>query len=186
MVARDIDDIMMYYSEKFSSEEAEDKEEMRKGLQEALDMGMLDNLDINLETSELAITGDTAEITIFDDDGEIEMAFVLQKEDKDVWRIIGIPSEVCSYERYYSPYGDDCVEHEGYYRCWDIYVPEGLSAGIPLAIDLHGWTEGPSHQRAISGFKALADSEGFIVVWPYGLSVHGTAGRHAVRRLLRI
>ena len=169
MMAQELDAVMVHYSEEFSSSEAEDKEEMHEGFQEALDMGMLDNLDINLETSELTIRGDTAEITIFDDDGEIEMAFTLRKEGKNIWRIIGIPSEACSYERYYSPYGDDCVEHKGYNRCWDIYIPEGLTGNVPLVIDLHGWTEGPSHQRAISGFQILADSEKFIVVWPYGL-----------------
>jgi polyhydroxybutyrate depolymerase len=169
MSAQDIDAIMANYSEKFSSQEAEDKEEMRKGLQEAITMGMLENIDINLETAELTITDDTAEISIIDDNGELEMAFTLRKEDKNIWRIIGIPSETCSYERYASLYGDDCVEHEGFYRCWDIYVPEGLTGNVTLVIDLHGWTENPSRQRAISGFDSLADSEGFIVVWPYGL-----------------
>jgi polyhydroxybutyrate depolymerase len=97
------------------------------------------------------------------------MDFALKKEDKDTWRIIGIPSETCSYESYASPYGDDCVQHEGYYRCWDIYVPAGLTGSSPLVIDLHGWTSNPSRQRSFSGFDSLANSEGFIVVWPYGL-----------------
>jgi polyhydroxybutyrate depolymerase len=75
----------------------------------------------------------------------------------------------CSYENYTSPYGDDCVQHEGFYRCWDIYVPAGLTGSAALVIDLHGWTSNPSRQRAISGFDSLAVSEGFIAVWPYGL-----------------
>lgn len=169
VIAQDIDAIMANYSEKFSSQEAEDKEGMREFFEEAIKEGMLENIDINLETARLTITDDTAEFSIFGDEGEIEMDFTLKKEDKKTWRIIGIPSESCSYESYTSGYGDDCVQHDGYYRCWDIYVPPGLTGSTPLVIDLHGWTENPSHQRAVSGFDSLADSEGFIVVWPYGL-----------------
>jgi len=73
------------------------------------------------------------------------------------------------YESYTSPYGDDCVLHEGYYRCWDIYVPQGLTGPAALVIDMHGASWNPSRQRAVSGFETLADSEGFIIVWPYGM-----------------
>lgn len=169
IIAQDVDAIMANYSEDFSSREAEGKEGMREFWQEAIEEGMLENIDINLETARLTITDDTAEFSIFGDEGEIEMDFTLKKEDKKTWRIIGIPSESCSYESYTSGYGDDCVQHDGYYRCWDIYVPPGLTGSTPLVIDLHGWTSSPSRQRAISGFDSLADSEGFIIVWPYGL-----------------
>jgi len=168
-IAQDIDAIMANYSEKFSSLEAEDKEGMRQLLGEAIDLGMLENIDINLETAQLTITDDTAEFSIIGDNGEEEMAFSLKKEGKKTWRIIGDSSDDCSYESYTGPYGDDCVQHEGFYRCWDIYVPAGLAGSVPLVIDLHGWTETPSEQRAVSGFDSLADSEGFIIVWPYGL-----------------
>ena len=169
MIDQDVDAIMVHYSENFSSQEASGEEEMREFFEEAIGYGMLENLDINLETAQLTITDDTAEFSIFGANGEVEMDFALRKEDKDTWRIIGIPSETCSYESYASSYGDDFAQHEGYYRCWDIYVPAGLTGDVPLVIDLHGWTESPSRQRAISGFDSLADSEGFIVVWPYGL-----------------
>jgi polyhydroxybutyrate depolymerase len=80
------------------------------------------------------------------------------------------------YESYSSPYGDDCVMHEGYYRCWDIYVPQGLKGSAPLVIDMHGASWNPSRQRAVSGFDSLADSEGFIVVWPYGMGKTWNSG----------
>jgi polyhydroxybutyrate depolymerase len=169
IVAQDVDAIMANYSEDFSSREAEDKEEMREFMEQAIDKGLLEDIDINLETAQLTINDDTAEFYIIGTNGEAEMDFTLKKEDKGTWRIIGIPSENCSYESYANPYADDCVQHEGYYRCWDIYVPEGLTGNVPLVIDLHGHAESPSHQRYISGFHALAESEGFIVVWPYGL-----------------
>ena len=172
MIAQDIDAIMANYSEKFSSQEAENKEEMCKFFEEAIDKGFLENIDINLKTARLTITENSAEFSpfeIIDDNGKEEMKFILKKEDKKTWRIIGSPSDSCSFESYTNPFGDDCVEHEGYYRCWDIYIPAGLTGDVPLVIDLHGWTHNPSRQRDISGFDSLADSEGFIIVWPYGL-----------------
>ena len=177
IIAQDVDAILAGYSDDFSSEEAEGKEGVRTFWQEVIKAGMLENIDINLETAKLEITDDTAEFTIFDDDGEKEMAFALKKEDGKTWRIIKDLPDSCSYESYTSPYGDDCVQHAGYYRCWDIYVPAGLKGSTPLVIDLHGWTESPSGQRAISGFEALADSEGFIVVWPYGLCNSWNSGK---------
>ncbi len=177
IIAQDIDAIMANYSEKFSSIEAKDKEEMRKGLGEAIDSGMLENIDINLETAQLTITDDTAEFSIIGDNGEEGMAFTLKKEDKKTWHIIGEPSKLTSYDSYTSAYGDDCVLHDGFYRCWDIYVPQDLKGSVPLVIDLHGHSENPSHQRAISGFESLANSEGFIVVWPYGLANSWNSGK---------
>jgi len=169
IIAQDVDAIMVNYSEKFSSLEAEDKEEMREQLEEAIDEGLLENIDINLKSAKVTISENTAEYVIFGENGELVMDFTLVKEDKNTWSIIGIPSQECSYDNYAIPYGDDCVQHESYYRCWDIYVPEGLVGSVPLVIDLHGWTSNPSDQRAISGFDSLADSEGFIIIWPYGL-----------------
>ena len=142
-------------------------------MEEAIEKGLFEDIDINLETVQLTITGNIAEfshVKIIGDKGEKELEFILIKEEKKNWRIVesgGLDS--CSYERYTSPYGDDCVQHEGYYRCWDIYVPAGLTGSAALVIDLHGFTSNPSQQRAFSGFDSLADSEGFIIVWPYGL-----------------
>jgi polyhydroxybutyrate depolymerase len=171
----DIDQTMQYYSENFSGTEAKDKKGMRALLNEAKSYGMLMFVDINLETADLMVAGDSAEIIIYNDDGELDMDFALAKE-KDAWRIIGIPSEVCSYEDYAEPYGDDCLFVDDHYRCWDIQIPESLTGNVPLVIDLHGWTENASHQRSISGFEELANSEGFITVWPYGLCSSWNAG----------
>ena len=166
-----------FYSEDFSSEEAEGKEGVRAFWQEVIEAGVLENIDINLETAKMETGDDTAEFIILDDEGEKEMGFVLEKEDGKTWRIIKDLPDSCSYESYTSSYGDDCVRHGGYYRCWDIYVPDDLSGPSPLVIDLHGWTSSPSSQRAISGFDSLADSEGFIVVWPYGLCNSWNSGK---------
>ena len=62
IIAQDIDAIMEYYSENFSAQEAEDKEGMRELMEEAIEKGLLENIDINLETAQLTITDDTAPV----------------------------------------------------------------------------------------------------------------------------
>ena len=168
--AQDVEAIAACYSENYTSMDGDGREGARQMWTEIKEMGMLEKIEINLESAKVKMKGDQAEIYIYNDEGEIEMDFALLKEDGGKWLIIGIPSEHCSYaENYSSPYGDDCVEHGGYYRCWDIYVPPAATENSPLLIDLHGWTGTPSDQRSISGFESLASKEGFVVVWPYGL-----------------
>jgi polyhydroxybutyrate depolymerase len=168
--AQDVEAIVACYSENFTSMDGDGREGARQMWIEIKELGMLEKIEIDLESAKLEVKGDQAEIYIYNDEDEIEMDFALLKEDGGKWLIIGIPSEHCSYaENYSSPYGDDCVEHGGYYRCWDIYVPPGAAEKSPLLIDLHGWTGNPADQRSISGFESLASKEGFVVVWPYGL-----------------
>ena len=49
------------------------------------------------------------------------------------------------------------------------YAPEGLEAGAPLIFVLHGYTGGAVGISGFSGFRELADEEGFAVVFPQGL-----------------
>lgn len=175
LTSGDIEKTMTFYSENFAGTEAKNKEGMSELLNEAKSYGMLLLLKIDLRTADLKVEGDTAEIVIYNEDGELEMDFALAKEGND-WRIIGVPSEICSYEDYTEPYGNDCVNMGGYHRCWDIFIPEDLTNKAPLVLDFHGWTENASHQRSISGFEALAQSEGFIVAWPHGLCSSWNAG----------
>ena len=91
IIAQDIDAIMEYYSENFSAQEAEDKEGMRELMEEAIEKGLLENIDINLETAQLTITDGIAEfshVEIIGDKGEKELEFILIKEEKKNWRII--------------------------------------------------------------------------------------------------
>lgn len=81
---------------------------------------------------------------------------------------------------------DDCLgaPREGYHRCWDILVPDGLSGSVPLLVDLHGWFEEgdppdvgtKENQRRVSGFEEIAKLEQFIVVWPQGIRRSWNAG----------
>jgi hypothetical protein len=169
IIAQDIDAIVKFYSEDFKSMDGNGKEGARLMWTEIKELGYLEIIEINLETAKIEIEGNSAEIQIYNDEDEPEMDFALTREEDNIWRITGIPSETCSYDQYKEPYGDDRVLHDGYYRCWDIFIPDELSEKRPLVIDLHGWNDTPQVQRERSGFAELAKSEGFFIVWPYGL-----------------
>jgi polyhydroxybutyrate depolymerase len=44
----------------------------------------------------------------------------------------------------------------------------GTSA-VPLVLDFHGMGDTPERQKAMSGFAALSDSDGFLIAWPTGI-----------------
>ena len=80
------------------------------------------------------------------------------------------------YTKYQKPYADDCVKHDGYYRCWYIHVPENLNGTAPLLVDMHGFGDNPEQQKMLTGFDHLADEEKFIVAWPLGMNFSWNAG----------
>ncbi|MDC3397422.1 alpha/beta hydrolase-fold protein [Flavobacteriales bacterium] len=49
------------------------------------------------------------------------------------------------------------------------YAPEGMADNAPLVFVLHGYFGTAEGMYDISGFRELADQEGFGVVWPQGL-----------------
>jgi polyhydroxybutyrate depolymerase len=59
---------------------------------------------------------------------------------------------------------------EGITRYYIVYVPQNYngSTEIPLVFNLHGLTENMTQQMNYSGMNTVADSEGFIVVYPNG------------------
>jgi polyhydroxybutyrate depolymerase len=56
-------------------------------------------------------------------------------------------------------------------RTYTLHVPQSYSgnAPVPLVLDFHPMGLGLAYEQANSGYKALSDQEGFIVVWPQGL-----------------
>jgi len=62
------------------------------------------------------------------------------------------------------------IETSGRMRKYLIYVPESYDPNkpVPLVISIHGFIEWPAHQQSLSGWNALADEHGFIVVYPQG------------------
>lgn len=70
---------------------------------------------------------------------------------------------------------DHALVHDGAARAYDVYrSPGGQSK--PLVVDLHGFTSNGNEQRGISGWLALAQSEGFHVAWPDGTASSWNGG----------
>jgi polyhydroxybutyrate depolymerase len=66
----------------------------------------------------------------------------------------------------------------GIQRAYRIYIPETESADpIPLVIVLHGAGGNGAWMENISGFDNLADSEGFVAVYPDGINRVWNDGR---------
>ena len=57
------------------------------------------------------------------------------------------------------------------------YAPENMESGAPLVFVLHGYFGTAAGMYDISGFRELADQEGFGVVWPQGLP-DGSGNNH--------
>src|SRR5437773_250484 len=60
----------------------------------------------------------------------------------------------------------------GMSRTYNLHVPPGYNPFLPtpLVMDIHGYTGTASGQANVSGFRALSDAQGFVVVWPQGYS----------------
>lgn len=63
---------------------------------------------------------------------------------------------------------DLAFEHGGAVRTYDLFVP-ATDGPVPLVLDLHGTFSDGDEQRADSGFRAVAEAEGFAVAWPDSL-----------------
>lgn len=63
-------------------------------------------------------------------------------------------------------------------RTYLVHVPPSYTGAtpVPLVVDYHGFTSTATAQAAISGFKLLSDTAGFIVVHPQGLGNAWNAG----------
>lgn len=57
-------------------------------------------------------------------------------------------------------------------RTYMVHVPASYSKlrPVPLVVDIHGYTSNASAQKGASGFLAMSDQKGFIIVWPQGYS----------------
>ncbi len=70
------------------------------------------------------------------------------------------------------------INHDSLVRTYGLHVPAGYdgSIGVPLVFDLHPLMTNGIIMNAMTGFGALSDSEGFIVVQPDGLGFSWNAG----------
>jgi polyhydroxybutyrate depolymerase len=64
---------------------------------------------------------------------------------------------------------------DGYERTYRVHVPTGYREGEPtaLVVVLHGAFSGSAEIEKRTGFSALADREGFAVVYPEGIGILG-------------
>ncbi|NNF68703.1 MAG: hypothetical protein HKN01_02940 [Acidimicrobiia bacterium] len=57
---------------------------------------------------------------------------------------------------------------DGTVRRYVLFVPGAVGSSSPLVVDLHGLTSSPEEQDLLSGMRALAAAEGFVVAQPQG------------------
>ena len=94
--AQDVDGLLKYYSEDFSHYEFGDKAGLCAFLKDAKDMGYLEDIEIDLDSSETVIDGDEATvgpIYLSGSFGSTTLEFTLTKEAGD-WKISGMDIEL--------------------------------------------------------------------------------------------
>ena len=104
---QDLEAIMGFFSEDYSSREATGTAAVREWWTQVLDSGLADSLPFDLDTASLTATDTTADVIYFDESGELACSnldtpcttaqpyldFRLEYDDDLGWLITGIPSE---------------------------------------------------------------------------------------------
>lgn len=64
------------------------------------------------------------------------------------------------------------ITHDGITRNHITYVPTGYTPGtpVPLVFVMHGFTQSAEAMMNLTGYNALAEQDGFIVVYPNGVN----------------
>ena len=67
------------------------------------------------------------------------------------------------------------ISHDGLSREYVLHVPDSYNGNdsVPLVLNLHGGSGTATGQRYLSEMDQVADSAGFIVVYPQGSFVNG-------------
>lgn len=89
--AKDLDRLMALYSDKFNNYEYGDKEGLHTFLQDAIDMGYLENAEINLANAKTKIEGEKATVQGIEMKaafGSATIDLTLAKE-ASAWKIVG-------------------------------------------------------------------------------------------------
>lgn len=72
-----------------------------------------------------------------------------------------------------------CVTVGEFERCWYTYTPASVASApgpVPLVINMHGFSASGEDHVGQMGWDVLAETEGFIVVWPDGHNTAWNAG----------
>lgn len=72
---------------------------------------------------------------------------------------------------------NETLFHDGQTRSYTVYVPVSYSANesTPLLFCFHGWTQTVNNFMNTADFRAVADTAGFIVVYPQGSLLNGNS-----------
>jgi polyhydroxybutyrate depolymerase len=73
---------------------------------------------------------------------------------------------------------DVALEHDGIARSYVVHVGDAVAPGVaaPLLLNFHGLNNSPAIQASFSRMNAIADAEGFVVVYPQGIGSSFNAG----------
>ena len=66
----------------------------------------------------------------------------------------------------------DSIYHQGGYRTFILHLPANYNSAnsYPLILNFHGFNSNALQQEAYTGFDGIADTAGFIVVYPQGIN----------------
>ena len=66
----------------------------------------------------------------------------------------------------------DSIYSGGKYRSYRLYIPANYTGNnaVPLILNLHGYTSNALQQQLYSNFMPIADTAGFLMVYPQGVS----------------
>jgi len=87
--AKDLDRLMMLFSENYISSNGSSKVAMRVSMEGAIERGSLDNIEIKIQDAQLTLVGKTASfgpVEIKSDRGTLSIEYTLEKEN-DIWLI---------------------------------------------------------------------------------------------------
>lgn len=64
----------------------------------------------------------------------------------------------------------DSIYSNGVYRSYRLYIPANYTGAnaVPLILNLHGYTSNAQQQQYYSNFMPIADTAGFLMVYPQG------------------
>jgi polyhydroxybutyrate depolymerase len=76
-------------------------------------------------------------------------------------------------------HGSSSFEHGGRSRSYELHVPAGYDGAtpMPLVVALHQFTDTARGMERLTDFNAIADREGFFVLYPDGVRRSWNAGR---------
>jgi hypothetical protein len=91
LTARDLDRLMVTYSEDYVSTRASDRDAVRQRMTRIFNQGWMDNVNVSLKGAEITIDGEKAEfgpVEFSSNEGMFTRQFTLQKE-YEAWLLVG-------------------------------------------------------------------------------------------------